>query len=66
MKQKIALAIHGGAGTILQSTMTPDMEKAYKAALEESLTTGFEILKKGGSSRDAVELAVKILEDCPL
>lgn len=66
MKQKIALAVHGGAGTILKSNMTADLEKAYKAALEESLTKGYEILRNGGSSLDAVEIAVKVLEDCPL
>jgi len=66
MKQKIALAVHGGAGTILKSTMTPGLEEAYKAALEESLSKGYEILKSGGSSLDAVEIAVRVLEDCPL
>ena len=66
MKQKIALAIHGGAGTILQSRMTADLEKAYKAALEDSLQKGYDILNNGGSSLDAVEIAVKVLEDCPL
>jgi beta-aspartyl-peptidase (threonine type) len=66
MKQKIALAIHGGAGTILKNTMTTELEKAYKAAMEESLIKGYEILKDGGSSLDAVEIAVKVLEDCPL
>jgi len=66
MKQKIALAIHGGAGTILKNTMTAEMEKAYKAAMEESLIKGYEILKNGGSSLDAVEIAVRVLEDCPL
>ena len=66
MKQKIALAVHGGAGTILKSTMTPQLEKAYKAAMEEALTKGYEILRSGGSSLDAVEIAVRVLEDCPL
>ena len=66
MKQKIALAVHGGAGTILKSSMTTELEKAYKAALEESLQKGYEILKNGGTSLDAVELSVRVLEDCPL
>lgn len=66
MKQKVALAIHGGAGTILKETMTAELEKAYKAAMEESLIKGYEILKNGGSSLDAVEIAVRVLEDCPL
>lgn len=66
MKQKIALAVHGGAGTILRSKMTAEMEKAYKEALRLSLQKGYEILVAGGSSLDAVEIAVKELEDCPL
>jgi L-asparaginase / beta-aspartyl-peptidase len=66
MKQKIALAVHGGAGTILRNTMTPGLEKAYKAAMEEALMKGYEILRNGGSSLDAVEIAVRVLEDCPL
>src|SRR5690348_4837893 len=66
MKQKIALAVHGGAGTILKSKMTAEMEKAYKEALRLSLQKGYELLAAGGSSLDAVEIAVKELEDCPL
>lgn len=66
MKQKIALAVHGGAGTILRSKMTVDLEKAYRAALTEALQKGHELLAAGGSSLDAVEIAVRELEDCPL
>ena len=46
--------------------MTAELEKAYKAAMEEALIKGYEILRSGGSSLDAVEIAVKVLEDCPL
>ncbi len=66
MKQKIALAIHGGAGTILKSKLTAELEKAYKEALRVSLQKGYELLCAGGSSLDAVEIAVRELEDCPL
>ncbi len=58
-----ALAIHGGAGTILRSSMTPEKELAYKTALQEAITDGETILKAGGSSADAVEAAIKSLED---
>jgi beta-aspartyl-peptidase (threonine type) len=60
------IAIHGGAGTILKSLMTEDRELAYKSGLENALNCGYEILEKGGSSLDAVEAAVKSLENCPL
>ncbi|RYZ57669.1 MAG: isoaspartyl peptidase/L-asparaginase [Chitinophagaceae bacterium] len=66
MKQKIALAVHGGAGTILKSKMTAELEKAYTAALHSALQKGYELLAAGGSSLDAVEIAVRELEDCPL
>jgi L-asparaginase / beta-aspartyl-peptidase len=66
MKQKIALAIHGGAGTILKQNMTAELEKKYKESLHHSLQKGYERLQAGGSSLDAVEVAVKELEDCPL
>lgn len=63
---KTALAIHGGAGTILRSQMTPDLEAEYRSGLENALRAGWEILEIGGSSLDAVEAAVISLEDFPL
>ena len=60
-----ALAIHGGAGTIDRSKVTPDLEQAYRDGLERSLRAGFAILEKSGSSLDAVEAAVRVLEDDP-
>jgi L-asparaginase / beta-aspartyl-peptidase len=62
---KIGLAIHGGAGTIERSDMTPEREREYHTGLERALTAGYEILKRGGSSLDATEVAVRILEDDP-
>jgi len=63
--KKIGLAIHGGAGTIERSSMTPQKEHEYRAGLERALTAGYEILKGGGSSLDATEAAVRVLEDDP-
>ncbi|WP_225859757.1 MULTISPECIES: isoaspartyl peptidase/L-asparaginase family protein [Chitinophaga] len=65
-KTKYVLVIHGGAGTILREQMTPQKEQAYKAALQLSLQQGYDILRKGGSSLDAVEAAVRVMEDSPL
>jgi beta-aspartyl-peptidase (threonine type) len=62
---KIGLVIHGGAGTIEHSKMTPEREREYRAGLERALTAGYEILKKGGFSLDATETAVRVLEDDP-
>ena len=63
--RKIGLAVHGGAGTIERSKMTPEREREYRAGLERALTAGYEILKRGGSSLDATEAAVRVLEDDP-
>jgi beta-aspartyl-peptidase (threonine type) len=60
------IAIHGGAGTILKSSMTPGKEMAYREALTVAINTGYAVLKKGGSSLDAVTAAVIELENCPL
>ncbi|NOZ04294.1 MAG: isoaspartyl peptidase/L-asparaginase [FCB group bacterium] len=62
----IGIAIHGGAGTILKENMSPEKEEAYRSKLTEALLVGYEILKEGGSSLDAVEKAINILEDSPL
>jgi len=61
-----ALAVHGGAGTIDRTDMTPLREKAYRQGLEDALRAGHAVLKEGGSALDAVERAVRSLEDCPL
>ena len=64
--QTIAFAIHGGAGTIDRDKITPDREKKYRSGLEHALKAGYEILQQGGSGLDAVEAAVRIMEDDPL
>lgn len=61
--QKITIAIHGGAGTILKEDMTPALEQAYSAGLQEALQAGYLILENGGSSIEAVKQAVICLED---
>lgn len=64
--QNYALAIHGGAGTILKSTMTPEKELAYKNGLQDAIEAGESILKSGASAFDAVETAIIKLENNPL
>lgn len=65
-ENNIAIVIHGGAGTILKESMTPELEAAYIGKLEEAVMTGYEILKTGGSSQSAVKETIKIMEDSPL
>ncbi|MDG3583195.1 isoaspartyl peptidase/L-asparaginase family protein [Galbibacter pacificus] len=65
-KSNFGIVIHGGAGTILKKNMTDSMETAYKAKLEEAIKTGYAILEKGGSSLDAVQKTINVLENSPL
>ena len=65
-RPEFAIVIHGGAGTILKKNMTPEREAEYKATLEEAIRVGYEILKNGGSSLDAVEKTINVMEDSPL
>jgi L-asparaginase / beta-aspartyl-peptidase len=60
------LAIHGGAGTLPRTEMSPEREARYRAGLSEALEAGFAVLTRGGSSLDAVTSAVTALEDNPL
>lgn len=62
----IAIAIHGGAGTIDRSKFTPEKEKAYRAKLQEAVEAGYAVLNKGGESLDAVTAAINILENSPM
>lgn len=59
----ITLAIHGGAGTILQEDMTLELEAAYLKGLRDALDAGYTVLEKGGSAVDAVKAAMVVLED---
>jgi beta-aspartyl-peptidase (threonine type) len=61
--QTFSIAIHGGAGTLVKGMMTSELEAAYKAALKLALDAGYSILEKGGTSVEAVEKAVIVLED---
>src|SRR6476661_7762919 len=63
---KTMFVMHGGAGTITRANMTPESEAAIRAKMEEALKAGHAILARGGTSLDAVEAAIRILEDSPL
>jgi beta-aspartyl-peptidase (threonine type) len=62
----IAMAIHGGAGFIDSTKLTPELRARYQAKLTEAVMRGYSVLKAGGSSLAAVEAAILILEDSPL
>ena len=62
----VAIAIHGGAGTITRENMTAEREAQFEAALREATAAGYEILQNGGESLDAVIAAVQVMEKNPL
>lgn len=61
--QKISIAVHGGAGTIVKEDMTAELEDAYRNALKDALDTGYAVLEIGGSAVNAVKAAVIAMED---
>jgi L-asparaginase / beta-aspartyl-peptidase len=61
-----AIVMHGGAGVIERATMDPKTEAAYRAGLTEAIEAGAKVLDGGGSSLDAIEASIRILEDNPL
>jgi len=63
---EFAIVIHGGAGTILKENMSDEMENAYIQKMEEAINAGYNILENNGSSMDAVEATIKILENSEL
>src|SRR6478672_6464540 len=63
---RLGFVIHGGAGVIKKGSLTPEQEKEYRAKLEEAVVAGYKVLQSGRSSLDAVETAIRILEDSPL
>lgn len=59
----VTLVIHGGAGNIHPGMMNASQEQQYTAGLKEALDKGYEVLKSGGASMDAVVAAITSLED---
>ncbi|MCK5465312.1 MAG: isoaspartyl peptidase/L-asparaginase, partial [Bacteroidales bacterium] len=61
-----AIVIHGGAGNISPQFISPERADALYAKLSEVLENGISILDSGGTSLDAVEAVIRIMEDSPL
>ena len=65
MGQDWKLVIHGGAGVIERESISPEREQSIRLGLESALDAGSMMLEAGGSALDAVEAAVRALEDDP-
>ena len=64
--ENFGIVIHGGAGTMSRKEMTKEMDSMYRNKLEEVIKVGYLILKNGGTSQEAVEKSINLLEDSPL
>ena len=56
----MAIIVHGGAGSV-----TPDRAEIVQAGCKEAVLIGWGVLENGGSALDAVEAAVRALENNP-
>ena len=63
---RLGFVIHGGAGVIKKGGLTPEREAEYRKKLEEAVLAGYKALQSGKNSLDAIEIAIRILEDSPL
>ncbi len=61
-----AIVVHGGAGTITRARMTPEADAEYRRTLQAVIDSGAAVLSAGGSALDAVERAIRMMEDSPL
>ena len=64
-EKRVVLAVHGGAGIIMRSQLTTDMEEQFRSAIRDALSVGYDTLKQKHVAVDAVEAAIRCLEDCP-
>ena len=62
----VAIALHGGAGTIERDTMSPELEATYRAFLDDAVTEGYRQLREGDSGLDVVVSIIQLMEDSPL
>ena len=63
---KWAIVMHGGAGVIERTSMTPERDKAYRAGLDQAIQAAAKVLEDNGTAVDAVEAGLRQLEDNPL
>jgi len=62
----VAIALHGGAGTIERGAMSEELEATYRAFLDDAITRGYEELREGRSGLDVVVSVIQMMEDSPL
>lgn len=63
---KYAIVIHGGAGVMSKSKMTPERQAQYTSKLREALDLGDKMLKNGANATDVVVSVIEVMENSPL
>ena len=62
----VAIALHGGAGTIERGAMSEELEATYRKFLDDAVTSGYEQLREGRSGLDVVASVIQLMEDSTL
>ena len=63
---RVAIALHGGAGTIERARMTSEQELRYRKFLDAAIEEGYRQLKAGEPGLDVVVSIIQRMEDSPL
>ena len=59
----VAIALHGGAGTIERGAMSEELEATYRKFLDDAITRGYDELREGQSGLDVVVNVIQLMED---
>ena len=65
-QQTVAIALHGGAGTIERDRMSMTTEEAYRTFLDQAISDGYQRLRAGEDGLDVVVAIIQAMEDSPL
>ena len=66
VEQPVAIALHGGAGTIERDRMSAEVEAEYRSFLDKAISDGYEQLQAGEEGLDVVVAIIQRMEDSPL
>lgn len=65
-EQPVAIALHGGAGTIERDRMSAEVEAEYRSFLDKAISDGYQQLQAGEDGLDVVVAIIQRMEDSPL
>ena len=65
-EKPVAIALHGGAGTIERDRMSAEVESEYRSFLDKAISDGYQQLQAGEEGLDVVVAIIQRMEDSPL